>query len=225
MDQQVFEFGAVVVGRGLVRKVPVMHTPSGDGVGHAVDKLAHGAFAPGGAQLAAEILLHDHVGRGLAPSARHLDIALLEHDFAAVADDAGRALFPDDSRVAIVAGPGEGSFDAHSGRRLAALAAIGACILGPRWTWDRHFKPIRPRASLASTILLVKHQHSSSATASRLQRRRAGIAVCILALTFSDPKSCKTTHCRACEFLASPGRRPGRLVSPFDSHVNKKHKM
>jgi len=178
----VLEFGAVIVGRGPGPQSTRHAFPIGDGVGHAVDKLAHGAFAPGGAQLAPEVLLHDHVGRGLAPAARHLDVALLEHDLPALADDAGRALFPYDSRVAVVAGPGEGSFDAHSGRRLAALAAIGACIFGPCWTWDRHFKPTRPRASLASTILLVKHQHSSSATASRLQAAEPALLSAFLLL-------------------------------------------
>jgi hypothetical protein len=183
LDQQVLELGAVVVGRSLVGKVPVLRPPSSDGVGHAVDELAHGALAFGCTQLATEVLLHDHVGRGLTPAAGNLDIALLEHNLAALADDAGRALLPDHARVAIVAGPREESLDLNPRGLLAVPAATDANIFRGRWAWDWQLKPIGPRVPLTSAILLVKHQHSSSAMLSRLQGRRAGFAVCTLALT------------------------------------------
>jgi hypothetical protein len=74
--QLVLERVAVLVGR----EVAALATPAGDRAGDAADHLLDRALALGRAELAAEVLLRDDVGRVLRPALRELDVALLERD-------------------------------------------------------------------------------------------------------------------------------------------------
>ena len=63
-------------------------------VDDAADELLDAALTLGRPNLAAEILRDDDVGRLLRPELRNLDVALLEHDLAALVADHGRAQLP-----------------------------------------------------------------------------------------------------------------------------------
>ena len=77
-----------------VGEVGLLVAPSGDGVDHARDQLAHAGLALRGAERAAEILRDDDVGGSLRPSARHFDVVLLEDDAPVLAGDDGAARDP-----------------------------------------------------------------------------------------------------------------------------------
>ena len=81
--------------------------PLRDRVDDAADELLDAALALGRADLAAEVLRDDDVGRLLRPEPRDLDVALLEHDLAALVADDGRAQLPLDLVERIDAGFGE----------------------------------------------------------------------------------------------------------------------
>ena len=75
-----------VVGVVVGGEVAPLASPAGDRARDAADHLPDRVLARGRAELAAEILLGDDVGRVLGPSLRELDVALLERDLVAVAD-------------------------------------------------------------------------------------------------------------------------------------------
>src|SRR5262249_2245002 len=101
--------------------------PGGDGVGDAVDQLPHRSLARGRPEGAAKILLHDDVGRRLAPADRDLDVPLLEDGLSAFAADVGGAQLPLDACVAIVASACEVPLHDPADRRAGVgLADPGA---------------------------------------------------------------------------------------------------
>ena len=173
--QQVAKFGAVVVRGFLIREVAVLHAPVGDGVGDPADELAHRALPIGRAELATEVFLHHHVRRGLAPRFRHLHIALLEDDLAALAHDAGGPHVPLDPAESVVAWPGEKAFDLHPRGHLATSPALSTritCRLAFFYFLARtlihtlftylKLDPIWPIAALTPIVMFVKHLYSSS---------------------------------------------------------------
>ena len=106
-QQQMGQFGVEGVALLGVAEVVLLLAPSGDRVDHAQDKLAHAGLAPRTAQRTAEVLGRDHVGGGLRPVARNLDVALLEDHPAVLAGDYRRAVLPFDLVHRIDAGAGE----------------------------------------------------------------------------------------------------------------------
>src|SRR5262249_6703226 len=106
---------------------------------HAADQLAHAVLALGRADVAAEVLGDDHVGRELRPGLRHLDVGLLEDHLALLVGDLGRAPLPGDGLERVLAGAGE-----VAGHRDALGTLAGAS--GRRVVADR----AQSRASLAS---------------------------------------------------------------------------
>ena len=76
------------------REVLLLGRPPGDGVDDAADQLLDAALALGRADLPAEILGDDDVGRLLGPELGDLDVALLEDDLALFAADHGRPEVP-----------------------------------------------------------------------------------------------------------------------------------
>ncbi len=81
---------------GFRREVAVLARPRGNRVDHAADQLLDAVLALGRADLPAEIFRDDDVGRLLRPEGWDLDVALLEHHFAALVADDGRPLLPGD---------------------------------------------------------------------------------------------------------------------------------
>ena len=67
-------------------EVAARAAPAGDRAGDAADHLLDGVLALGRAELPAEVLLGDDVGRVLRPALGELDVLLLERDAVAVAD-------------------------------------------------------------------------------------------------------------------------------------------
>ena len=100
--------------------------PVGDRVDHPADQLLDAALALGRADLAAEIFRDDDVGRLLRPGPRDLDVALLEHHFAALVADDGRAQIPFDLVERIDAGFGEEPRERQTRRTVAGV------FFGPR---------------------------------------------------------------------------------------------
>ena len=86
----------------LVREIPVLDAPVGDGAGHAVHQLPDGCLAPAlgrvGAvrDVAIEIFRHRDLGRQLAPRLGHLDVLLLENRLADIIGDRRRPQIPFD---------------------------------------------------------------------------------------------------------------------------------
>ena len=82
VDEEMLE----LVGEGLevvfAGEVLLPARPGRDRVDDAADELVDAALALGRADLPAEILGDDDVGRLLRPEPGHLDVALLEDDFA-----------------------------------------------------------------------------------------------------------------------------------------------
>jgi hypothetical protein len=78
-----------------------------------VDELAHGGFALAGVLLAVKVFRHDDLGGELRPGFGHLDVFLLEDDFAGVVGDFGGALFPLDLVKGFHLGITEDAFDAQ----------------------------------------------------------------------------------------------------------------
>src|SRR5262249_30693645 len=93
-DQEVGQF----VGEGLrvllTGEVPVLAAPAGDGLHHAADQLPDTVFALRGAQRAAEVFRHHHVGGELGPGLGDFDLVLLEHHLALLAGDHGAPFLP-----------------------------------------------------------------------------------------------------------------------------------
>jgi hypothetical protein len=107
-------------------EVAVGLAPRVDGVGDAGDHLLDRALAVGGAQRAAEVLLHDDVGRGLRPRLGELDLALLEVHLAVGAADDGVAQLPLDLGERIHALAGEEALDGEARAGVTDDAAGGA---------------------------------------------------------------------------------------------------
>src|SRR5206468_1104800 len=82
-------------------------------------------LAPGSAELAAEVLLHHHVGGGLAPWLGDVDVALLEDALAVLAHDTGGAQLPLHPVVPVVIRPREVALDPDSRRRFAPTPQSG----------------------------------------------------------------------------------------------------
>ena len=115
----------VVEGAGVLfaGEVAAAAAPAGDRAGDAADHLLDRALALGRAELPAEVLLGDDVGRVLRPAPGELDVALLEGDAVAVAD-AGVAALPLDLLERV-----------HVGRREEAIdrqRPTGRCPSGDR---------------------------------------------------------------------------------------------
>src|SRR6478672_1165850 len=97
------------VGVLLGGEVAALAAPVGDRAGDPADHLFDRALALGAAELAAEVLLGDDVGRVLGPALRELDLTLLE----------GRALRVSDHRIADL--PLDLVERMHAGRRKSPL--------------------------------------------------------------------------------------------------------
>src|SRR5262249_14153427 len=98
----------------------------------AADHLLDGALALGRAELAAEVLLRDDVGRVLRPALRELDVALLERDAVAMADT-GVAQLPLDCVERVLAGRREMAFDGQraSGRSVVTSDRVRGWVHRP----------------------------------------------------------------------------------------------
>jgi len=96
LDQQVSELVAESVARGGIGEIAALFTPADDGVHHAADQLAHGAFALGSAGLAVEVFAGDDIGGGLRPVFWNFDVFLFEDRGALFVADQSGALLPFD---------------------------------------------------------------------------------------------------------------------------------
>ena len=105
------------VAPGVVGEVALALAPSGDGVDHAADELAHAGLAAWSAERPAKILGHDHVSGGLRPGARNLDVALFKNHPPVFAGDHGRAQLPFDLAKGIDAGMAKETLQRESGAR------------------------------------------------------------------------------------------------------------
>src|SRR4029079_7098099 len=76
------------------REVFVRPGPRGNRVDDPADELLDAVLALGRSDLPAEIFRDDDVGRLLRPEFRYLDVALLEHQLAAIVADERRAQLP-----------------------------------------------------------------------------------------------------------------------------------
>src|ERR1700709_70392 len=108
--------GVGVLGGG---EVAALATPVGDRPGDAADHLLDRALALGAAELAAEVLLGDDVGRVLGPALGELDSALLEGRALRIADH-GVAGLPLDLVERMHAGSREPAFDGKSLERASS---------------------------------------------------------------------------------------------------------
>ena len=132
------------------REVVLGLGPGRDRVDDAVDQLADGGLALGRAEVAAEVLGHDDVGRELAPEVGDLDVLLLEDGLAGLVGDAGGPVLPGDLVVGMDVRAGaaalEGqatdrglavSFRAVEGGAVRAGVAVGLGLgggpVGLRW--------------------------------------------------------------------------------------------
>ena len=107
IEEQVLELGVEGFARFRAGKIALLLAPSGDRIDDPRDELADAGLAPRRSERAAEIFRDHDVGRRLRPSARHLDVFLLE-DYAAVfARNDGAAEIPFDFGIWIDAGGGE----------------------------------------------------------------------------------------------------------------------
>ncbi len=86
VKQDVGQLGLEGVGVLVGCEVAAVAPPAGDRPGDPGDHLLHGALALRRAELAAEVLLGDDVGRVLGPALRELDLALLERGVLRIAD-------------------------------------------------------------------------------------------------------------------------------------------
>src|SRR6185503_1177494 len=102
-------------------EVAALAPPAGDRPGDPGDHLLHRALALRRAELAAEVLLGDDVGRVLRPALRELDLALLERGVLRAADH-GVADLPLDLVERVDAGPREAAL--HRQPRLASLYVL-----------------------------------------------------------------------------------------------------
>ena len=87
MEDQVGELVAERFGVLLVCEDPILDPPVRDRVDDATDELLDRSLALGRAELAAEVLGDDHVGRHLRPVRGELHLFLLEDSFAALVID------------------------------------------------------------------------------------------------------------------------------------------
>ena len=131
MQQDVGELVLEHLGLLGVGEVAALAAPAGDGAGDAADHLLDRALARRVADLPAEVLLGDDVGRILRPVRGELDVLLLERHAIAVAD-ARVAQLPVDGVERMQAGRGEEArdFERAGGRRLLGVAC--ACGWGHR---------------------------------------------------------------------------------------------
>src|SRR5512146_168308 len=114
VDEDRLELGFEGVGLLLGREVAVLAAPGGDRVDDAPDHLLDAALALGRGHAAAEVLLRDDVGGGLAPELRELDVLLVE-DRLVLAGDEGVARLPVDLVEGVAAGDREVAADGESG--------------------------------------------------------------------------------------------------------------
>src|SRR5262249_1675605 len=129
------------------REVLLPVGPSGDRVDDAADELLDAALAFRRADLAAEILRDDDVGRLLRPGFRDLDVALLEDDFPFFRADDGRAKVPLDFVERVDAFRGEEALVVEAGDRRPAygggVRGGGPSLLGPLFR-TCHCSSLRP---------------------------------------------------------------------------------
>ena len=121
VEQDVGQLGLEGVGVLVGGEVAALAAPAGDRPGDPGDHLLHRALALRRAELAAEVLLGDDVGRVLGPALRELDLALLERGAFGIADD-GVAELPLDLVEGVDAGGREAALDRQS--RLAGLCVL-----------------------------------------------------------------------------------------------------
>src|SRR6266540_2219011 len=86
VDEDVRQLGLERLSVGTGGKVLALPAPGGDRAGDAADHLLYGALTLWRAELPAEVLLRDDVGRVLRPALRELHVALLEGRLGGVAD-------------------------------------------------------------------------------------------------------------------------------------------
>ena len=114
-----------------------MRAPLGNRVHDAADQLLDAVLALGRADLPAEILRDDDVGRLLRPERGDLDVALLEHHLAALVADDGRPLLPGDLVERVDAWQREEARELQAWRRCrmpvsrcVSCAGCRACAVG-----------------------------------------------------------------------------------------------
>src|ERR1019366_1254364 len=145
IEEQVLELGVKSFARFSAGEVALLLAPSADGIDDAGDELADAGLAPGRSERAAEIFRDHDVGRSLRPSARHLDVFLLEDAAAVFARDDGAAEIPFDLVIWIDAGGSEETLehDTAAGRgRVGGRSIGGWCSLG-HFLLCIHFKIYR----------------------------------------------------------------------------------
>ena len=121
VEQDVGQLGLEGVGVLVGCEVAALAPPAGDRPGDPGDHLLHRALALRRAELAAEVLLGDDVGRVLGPALRELDLALLERGVLRIADH-GVADLPLDLVEGVDAGAREAAL--HRQSHLASLCVL-----------------------------------------------------------------------------------------------------
>src|SRR4029077_14737197 len=115
--QQGAQLGFESVAAGVVGEVALALAPSGYGVDHPADELANAGLASGAVKRPTKILRYHHVGGGLRPGARNLDVALFKNHPAVLAGDHGRAQLPLDLAHRVDAGTAEKALKHEPGAR------------------------------------------------------------------------------------------------------------
>ncbi len=182
MQEQVHELVAERPGVLLGLEIAVGLAPAIDGVGNARDHRAHGVFALGRAQRAAEVLLDDHVGGGLRPRLGELDAALFEEDLAVGAANHGIAPLPLDGFERVLTGAaigGEVPLDSESRAlvfddpALDSFSLNSASLVG----WSDGDGLHDHDASRCSATLI---ENMVSGSTDQLSRRKGSLLACIL---------------------------------------------
>ena len=160
MGQLGLEGLEVLVGREVVLGLG----PGRDRVDDAIDELADAGLALRRADVAAEVLADDDVGRELAPEVGDLDVLLLEDGLAALVGDAGGPVLPGDLVVGVDAGAGPAALEGQAldrglavGCRAVEGGAPGAGVAagGRPWGSCRWRGPSRWRAFAARYFLTI----------------------------------------------------------------------
>src|SRR5262249_35358179 len=89
VDEQVLEIVRERLEIVVAREVLLLLRPAGDGLDDTADQLLDPLFTLGSADLPAEVLGDDNVGRLLRPEPGDLDVALLEDDLSFLGSDDG----------------------------------------------------------------------------------------------------------------------------------------
>src|SRR6185436_18780238 len=165
VHEQVRELRLEGLGLARIGEVALLVAPPADLLDDPVEQLADAGLAPRRAQLAAEVLRRDDVGRKLRPGLRDLDVVLLEDLLAALALDPRGAPLPGHLVVGVDPRTGEvtpqreagagvlrGSVDRLGGHQSVPSCRVAVSVRPPWRARSRRRRPCSGRPSIVSNI-------------------------------------------------------------------------